>query len=182
MSLYEIGLTWPFYLFIPHPPPPIPPPPVNHTVQGSQILWDGEGWTSPHTVRNTLSNAQWLLLSVPVFHRSFGPVIHKSSKCPFQAAHKHIIDLQKCHRTLRREPCALSPKRLSFLLSHWTSTFESAGHGRQVLVFFFIFFIFAQFKQLNKIQNHKRDKKEYHSAGRDTKPTRLIWSLHLCHI
>lgn len=141
MSFYENGLTWPSYLFIYIPPTPHVP--VKLHCGRSLILWDWYGWTHPsntHTVKNTLSNQhEWLFFYFPVFHRSFSLVIHKSAKCPFQAAHKHLIDLQKCHHTEARvvdgsEPTAVQlPTVSKWWMSKWMCTLQSARQSQWIL-------------------------------------------------
>ena len=90
----------------------ISPPPFhlllslsNCTVEGPWYRGIGRDghtplkYTQKHTAKNSLSNQhQWLFFLLPVFHRSFSLVIHKSAKCPFQAAHKHP------HRSLKMPP------------------------------------------------------------------------------
>lgn len=102
MSFYENGWTWPFYLFI-YIPLSASSCPWQMALWKVPDIVGWVGWTYPsqiqkktkkkqhtHTLPKTLfpiniNNS----LSLPVFHRSFSLVIHKSAKCPFQAAHKH---------------------------------------------------------------------------------------------
>lgn len=78
------------YSFI-FPPLPSPFPVKLHHERPALILVDWEGWTHPrwNTRKHTLPQSTSVSISLAVFHTSFGFVVHKSAKCPFQAAHKH---------------------------------------------------------------------------------------------
>lgn len=82
------------YSFIEPPPPPY-----------QNVLQERRGWTYPseNTHCQTLSFQSTSMIAsfpcaLPVFHRSFSFVIHKSTKCPFQDAHKHHHRFSKMPR------------------------------------------------------------------------------------
>lgn len=148
MSFYENGLTWPFYLFIYIPPFPPLLSLSNCTVEGPWYRGIGRfgytplKYTQKHTAKNTHSNQhQQLLFHRPVFHRSFSLVIHKSAKCPFQAAHKHPHRSPKMppHTEAKAvdgsEPTAVQlPTVRKWWMSELMCTLQSARQGRWILV------------------------------------------------
>lgn len=127
MSFYENGLTWPFYLFIyiPLPPPPVP---VKLHCGRSLIELDWEGGPHPsethtktHTAKNSLSNQQrrWLFFPPSTFsidHLALSSINLQNAL--FKLLINTLIDLQKCHHTLRQELLmVVSPQRFSSLQS-----------------------------------------------------------------
>lgn len=123
--------------------PPHPPVLVKLHCGQSLIPWNWEGQTQlsqihtkTHTAKNRLSSQhQWHFFLLLVFNRSFSLVIHKSSKCPFQAAHKHP------HRSPKMPLCGKScwwswahsdsaPYSHKWWISKWMSTLQSARQGQ----------------------------------------------------
>ena len=123
MSFYEKGLTWPFYLFIYRPPHPC----QMCTVESSQYPGIGRDWHTPlkhtqknHTLPNTLSN-QHQCPPPPLFsidHLALSSINLQNAL--FKLLINTLIDLPKCHRTLRQEP-------LMVVSLHWCSSLQSVS-------------------------------------------------------
>lgn len=136
------------YSSISPPPPPPPLVPVKLHCGRSLIPWDKDGRTHPFQIqtktqlpKNSLFNQhQWLFSLLHLFHRSFSLVIHKSAKCPFQAAHKHPHRSSKMppHSEARAadgsEPTAVQlPTVRKWWMSEWMCILQSARQCRWFL-------------------------------------------------
>lgn len=92
----KMGLTWPFYLLIYTPHPSTKSTCSCQTACVTGLSYHGTGWDGhtrlKHTHARTHAPFPINTSDYPppfLFYRSFSLVIHKSAKCPFQAAHKH---------------------------------------------------------------------------------------------
>lgn len=156
MSFSENGLTWPFYLFIYIFLPPPQPVPVKEGPRYHGIGRDGHTPLKYTAKQNAFQSTSM----TPPPPRSFSLVIHKSAKCPFQAAHKHPHRSPKMppHSEARAvdgsEPTAARlPTVRKWWMSEWMCTLQSAKQGRWIWV--------EVSKWAGKVMNHRGNCKCY---------------------
>lgn len=141
------------YSFISPPPQPPPAPDKLHCGRSliSWVGWDGhtplkykqKTKKTPHAAKNTLSNQHQQLFPSSLFsidHLALSSINLQNAL--FKLLINILIDLQKCHHTLRQELLmVVSPQQLSSLQSgsdecqnERTCTLQSARKGRRILV------------------------------------------------